>query len=108
MKPWEIWTADVGHAPHPVVILSNAGRCASAKPELVILSCTSHRAARAAERHEVIMDEADGLDWPTLCRCDLLYTVRRDQLQRRRGLVTPARRRELARQIVQALALAEL
>ena len=26
---------------------------------------------------EIILDTADGLDWPTLCRCDLIFSVKK-------------------------------
>jgi mRNA-degrading endonuclease toxin of MazEF toxin-antitoxin module len=55
----------------------------------------SKAANRAAEAHEVILDQEDGLDWPTLCKCDLLRTVPKTQLTSRRGHVTDARRRQI-------------
>ena len=104
MKPWEVWTADVGHGPHPVVIVSNASRV-TLKPEVVVLTCSSHRTQRPPREHEVILDEAEGLDWPTLCRCDLLYTLAKSSLIQRRGQVSAIRRREIAKRILQSLAL---
>jgi hypothetical protein len=47
-----------------------------------------------------MLDSADGLNWETLCRCDLIYSVDRDLLHTRRGLVTTERRREIVRTIV--------
>src|SRR6185503_14341304 len=65
MKPWEIWTADVGHGPHPVIIVSNPTRV-TLKPEVVVLTCSSQRCQRGPREHEVVLDEADGLEWPML------------------------------------------
>lgn len=106
MASWEIWTADV-HGEHPVVILSHAARVAT-KQDIVVRQCVTLRAGRAAEAHECILDEADGLDWPTLCKCELSYTIEKTKLTKRRGLVTPARRRQIAQRVVQGLAFAGL
>ncbi|MBI2924405.1 MAG: type II toxin-antitoxin system PemK/MazF family toxin [Verrucomicrobia bacterium] len=65
------------------------------KPDVMILMCSSQPATREAKSHEVILDEADGLDWPTLCKCDLLHSVPKKELKQRRGHVTEARRREI-------------
>jgi mRNA-degrading endonuclease toxin of MazEF toxin-antitoxin module len=96
MKPWEIWTClpPGWQAPHPAVIVSSRSRVAN-KPELNIIMCSTQRAARPAEAHEVILDSADGLNWPTLCKCDLIYAIEKTRLTDRRGEVTPARRRAI-------------
>ncbi len=39
----------------------------------------------------MILDESDGLDWPTLCKCDVIYAVPRSDCERRRE--NPFRRR---------------
>ena len=46
------------------------------------------------------------LELMTLCRCDLLFTVEKGKLGRRRGTVTVARRREIAQRLIQGLAIA--
>jgi hypothetical protein len=43
----------------------------------------------------VILDANDGLDWPTLCKCDLLYTIQKANLANRRGAVSAERRRQI-------------
>ncbi|MBI1178416.1 hypothetical protein GC207_13355 [bacterium] len=58
--------------------------------------CSTKWAGRAAEAHEVILDEADRLDWPTLCRCDLIYAVSKKALGRKRGKVSAQRKGPLA------------
>ena len=55
-----------------------------------------------------LLDEADGMDWKTLCRCDLLWTIDKRTLKRRRGEVQLERRRDIARKIIQGLAIAGL
>jgi mRNA-degrading endonuclease toxin of MazEF toxin-antitoxin module len=96
MKAWDIYSFQLpGLAePHPAVIVSHPDRVAN-KPEVMVLMCSSKRPTRAAEAHEVILDSSDGLDWPTLCRCDLLFTVAKSELKNRRGKVTDERRNQI-------------
>lgn len=99
MKQWDIWTCDFAEAgPHPAVVVSHPDRVARA-PLVNVLIGSSHRAAQEAREHEVVLDQADGLDWETLVKCDLMYLVEKDRLYRRRGSVGPARRRALVRRI---------
>ena len=67
-----------------------------------MLACTSKRAGRQPEPHEVLLDEADGMDWPTLCRCDLIYAAGRDELKNFKGRVSEARRAHLLRTLIAA------
>jgi hypothetical protein len=71
MKAWEIWSYQPSGwpEPHPAVIVSSPSRVAN-KPDLNILMCSSKQATREAMPNEVILDESDGLNWPTLCKCD--------------------------------------
>ena len=106
MKAWEIYTADI-FGEHPCVLVSCQARI-DAKPEIVVLGCRTMRPAseRMPRANEVLLDGADGLDLKTLCRCDLLFTIDKVKLGRRRGSVTLARRREIAQRIIQGLAIA--
>ena len=108
MKAWEIYTADI-FGEHPCVLISCQARI-NAKPEIVVLGCRTMRPTNIREprANEILLDDADGLELKTLCRCDLLFTVEKMKLGRRRGVVTPARRREIARRILQGLAIAGL
>jgi len=96
MKAWEIWSYQpVGWPePHPAVIVSSPSRVAN-KPDLNILMCSSMQATRAAKPNEVILDASDGLNWPTLCKCDLFHLVTRAELKSRRGQVTEERQRQI-------------
>jgi hypothetical protein len=78
------------------------------KPRVSVLLCSSQRAKREPELHEVVLDKADGLDWPTLCKCDLVYAVPKSELTDYRGTVSGERRRALAERIVRGLGLAGL
>lgn len=109
MKPWDIysWLAPGMTVPHPAVIVSGPERTAR-KQVLNVLICSSHRKQRPPGVGEVLLDAADGLDWETLCRCDLLQVADRDELQQKRGQVTMERRREIARKVVQCTAFGML
>ena len=108
MNPWEIWTWNFPDAgSHPAVILSTPERI-KFKPRISLLLCSTQRATRKAEAHEVILDEADGLHWETLCKCDLVYAVSRSELRERRGTVSPERRRAIAERVIRGLGLAGL
>lgn len=42
------------------------------------------------------------MDWPTLCKCDLIYAVPRDDLQSHKGRVSDARQAPLVRTLIAA------
>jgi hypothetical protein len=65
------------------------------KPDLTVILCASRRTTRQPEPNEVILDSNDGLDWPTLCKCELLYTIRKANLGNQRGTVSAERRRQI-------------
>jgi mRNA-degrading endonuclease toxin of MazEF toxin-antitoxin module len=96
MKAWEIWSYQPSGwpEPHPAVIVSSPGRVAN-KPDLNILMCSSKQATREPMPNEVILDASDGLNWPTLCKCDLLHLITKTELKTRRGQVTAERRRQI-------------
>ena len=102
MRAWDVYTYDFPDAgEHPAVIVSHPRRVAN-KPVVEILLGSTQRAGRMAQPGEVILDEADGLDWPTLVRCDLIHAVPKDTLRARRGTVSVERRRHLVREIIRA------
>lgn len=108
MKPWEVWTWDFPDAgPHPAVVLTTDDR-ARLKPKVSVILCSTQRALRQPELHEVVLDEADGLSWETLCKCDLVYAADKKDLKQRRGSVTLERRRAIAERVVRGLGLAGL
>jgi mRNA-degrading endonuclease toxin of MazEF toxin-antitoxin module len=99
MKQWDIYTWEFPEGKHPAVIVSHLARIV-AKPTVNVLLCSSQRARRVAEVNEVILDQSDGLDWTTLCKCDLLYDVAKSDLSEKRGSVSPIRRRQIVARIV--------
>jgi mRNA-degrading endonuclease toxin of MazEF toxin-antitoxin module len=108
MKPWDIYTwrfPDIED--HPAVVLGTETRLAN-KPRVNVLLCLSKRPTREAAEFETILDEADGLEWATLCKCDLVFAVPKEQLVRKRGTVIHARRRQIAERVIRALGFAGL
>jgi len=99
VNAWEVYDADLGWGTHPVVIVSHSARAAR-KEFVEILDCSSQRANRPPREHEVVLNGADGLDWPTFCKCDFIYAVPRGELARRRGVVALERRRQIVRAII--------
>jgi len=96
MKAWDIYSFQPQGWPqaHSAVIVSHPDRVAN-KSEVTILMCSSKRTTREAKPNEVILDASDGLPWPTVCRCDLLYTVPKVQLRNYRGTVAPERQKRI-------------
>jgi mRNA-degrading endonuclease toxin of MazEF toxin-antitoxin module len=108
MKAWDIYTWSFpGAESHPAVVLGTEARLAN-KPKVNVLFCSSQRAARKPESFETILDEADGLNWETLCKCDLVFAVPKEQLTHKRGTVSAARRRQIAERVIRALGFAGL
>ena len=101
MNAWEVYSCDLGFGEHPVVVVSHPLRVAN-KPEVDIVACSSRRAGRHPDVHEVLLDEADGMNWPTLCKCDLIYTLPKTELRNHRGRVTVERRRAIVETIIRA------
>ena len=50
-----------------------------------------------------MLDAADGLNWETLCRCDLIFFVPKSELQQRRGSVTVERRRYIVSRVLSSM-----
>lgn len=100
MNQWEIRTyAFPGAGEHPAVIISHPLR-AERKETVEVLLCTTLRSGNKPGPHEVVLNGADGLDWSTVCRCDLIYSIPRSDLASLRGTVSIARRRDIVRKII--------
>ena len=103
MKAWEIWSFQPSGwpEPHPAVIVSHPMRVTN-KPQVDIVMGSTQGAQRQPKPNEVILDESDGLDRPTLFKCDLIYTVPKAELSPRRGVVTAPRRRKMIETIIRS------
>jgi hypothetical protein len=103
MKPFDVfhWQPKGWPEPHPCVVVSHYSRAEKKDPVEVVM-CSSKRATRQAEPHEIILDEADAMDWPTICKCDLIHTVPRAELKKHRGSISAGRRHILVRTLIAA------
>lgn len=91
---------------HPAVIISNDETCQNPDVEEVnALLCTSAKVNRGPKLTEEVLDEADGLDWKTMVRCDKIHLLSKEQFDDRKGTVTPDRRYLISRKIIESLRL---
>ena len=101
MNAWEIYGFDFPEAGlHPAVIISSKERIAR-KPWVSVLLGSSQRASRAPDATEVLLNGAEGLDWETLIKCDLIHAVRKSDLRGKRGEVSPLRRRQIVQRMIE-------
>jgi mRNA-degrading endonuclease toxin of MazEF toxin-antitoxin module len=91
---------------HPAVIISNDETCSNPDVEEVnALLCASARVNRGPKVTEEVLDEADGLDWKRMVRCDKIHLLPKAGFDERKGNVTEERRHVIARKIVEVLRL---
>jgi mRNA-degrading endonuclease toxin of MazEF toxin-antitoxin module len=91
---------------HPAVIISNDETCQNADVEEVNgLLCTSAKVNREPKATEEVLDEADGLDWKTMVRCDRIHLLPKARFDDRKGTVTEERRCRIARKMIEVLRL---
>src|ERR1035437_8039257 len=100
MKAFEIysWQPAGWAEPHPAVIVSNPDRVTN-KSEVEVVMCSSQKAGRTAKPCVMILDEAEVLDCPAICKCNLTHAVQKPEQKTRRGAVSSARRSQLVRNI---------
>ena len=107
MRQWDILMFPFARERrHPAVILSNDETCVNEGLEEVnALICTSARVNRSPKPTEEVLDEADGLEWKTMVRCDRIYLLPKREFDNRVGSVTLQRRSRISRKIVEVLRL---
>ncbi len=103
MKQWDIVTTTIWGKDHPAVVLTPDSM--RFKEFINVLACSSRRANRAPDPHEVILDESDGLDWPTLCKLAPIQAINIETIHSRRGEVTPERRRQIGYKLIRLFGL---
>lgn len=87
---------------HPAVIISNDEICQNPHIEAVnALICTSAKVNRPPKSTEETIDEADGLDWKTMVRCDKIHLLPKSHFDNQKGKVTEERRYLIARKMVE-------
>lgn len=107
MKQWDIFMFPFSkERRHPAVIISNDETCQNPDIEEVnALLCTSAHVNRGPKTIEEVLDEADGLDWKTLVRCDRVHLLPKARFDDYKGSVTEERRYFIARKIIEAFRL---
>jgi mRNA-degrading endonuclease toxin of MazEF toxin-antitoxin module len=91
---------------HPAVIISNDETCQNSDVEEVnALLCASAKVNRGAKSTEEVLDEADGLDWKTMVRCDKIHLLPKARFDDKKGSVSDERQYLIARKIVEVLRL---
>jgi mRNA-degrading endonuclease toxin of MazEF toxin-antitoxin module len=107
MNQWDIVMFPFGkERRHPAVVISNDESCQNADIEEVnALLCTSARVNRGPKITEEVLDEADGLDWKTMVRCDKIHLLPKAGFDDLKGRVSEERRHLIARKIVEVFRL---
>jgi mRNA-degrading endonuclease toxin of MazEF toxin-antitoxin module len=107
MRQWDIFMFPFGkERRRPAVILSNDETCENGDIEEVnALICSSAKLNRPPKPTEETLDEADGLEWKTVVRCDRIYLLPKAQFDDRKGSVAIERRHSIARKLVEVLRL---
>lgn len=109
MKAWEIWTGKL-FGPHPVLLISAQARI-ERKQAVVVLKGVTMRPGQPfnVDALQTTLDQEDGLETQTRFDCDLLYTLEKKDLLHKRGeVISLERRRDIARKVVNGLAIAGL
>lgn len=91
---------------HPAVVISNDETCQNPDLEEVnVLLCTSAKVNREPKTTEEVLDEADGMDWKTMVRCDRIHLLPKARFSDLKGSVTDERRHLIARKMIEVLRL---
>lgn len=88
-------------SPHFLVVLSPDWVATNPDfPTLNGLICHTIRPPdRPPRSHEVFLDEADGLDHKTVCRCHIIVEFSREKIMAARGRVTLPRQTAIRRKV---------
>jgi hypothetical protein len=85
---------------HPAVILSSDDVMTDHRQlRFNVVTGTKKQPAEEARHHHVILDEADGLTFPTLVDCSLVFVARKSSILRAGGSVTVHRRQQIQRSV---------
>lgn len=85
---------------HPAVVLSSDDIMADSRQQRFnVVAGTKKQPAESARNHQVILDSADGLEFPTLIDCSLVYVARKASVLRSTGTVTINRRQLIQRTV---------
>jgi hypothetical protein len=112
LKQWDTadWMLPPGSAGskaanHPCLILSPDAVCSNpAIEEVNVLAGSTHRVLRPPRENEFLLDAADGMDWETMIKLQLIWAAPKKELRPRKA-VTTERRRALGAKLIRFLGL---
>jgi mRNA-degrading endonuclease toxin of MazEF toxin-antitoxin module len=105
MNQWDIYMFPFEEERlHPVVIISPDER-AQNRRFLNGLLVTTIRGDARLNPTEVLLNSADGLEWESACRCDLIHRLEKGLFREKRGVVSYQRRREISRKLASVFKL---
>jgi hypothetical protein len=110
MRQWEIYNFPfpTPQDPHPCVIISPDEIADNPQIKQVnCLACQSLRGRDTAKAHEVRLNGADGLDGPTIVKCQMALFFDKDVAGNLRGKVSSERRRMIRRKLIDIFKLYE-
>ncbi len=85
---------------HPAVILSGSDILSDNRQmRFNALMGTKRIPAAKVLDHQVVLDQADGMEFATLINCSMVYVVRKNSILRAAGIVSHMRRAEIARRV---------
>lgn len=85
---------------HPAVILSGPDILSDNRQlRFNALMGTKRPTAAKVLDHQVVLDQADGMEFATLINCSLVFVVRKNSILRSAGIVSHMRRAEIARRV---------
>ena len=85
---------------HPAVVLSSDDTMADGRQQRFnVVTGTKKQPGESARNHQVILDRADGLEFPTLIDCSLVYVAKKVSVLRSTGSVTINRRQLIQRTV---------
>src|SRR5882724_7225553 len=91
---------------HPAVIVSGPDILSDDRQlRFNALMGTKRPPAAKILAHQVLLDQADGLEFATLLNCSLVYVVRKNSILRSAGVVSHTRRAEIARRVRASLGI---
>ena len=107
IEQWDIVRFRINSADrdlHPGVVVSAAEWCADErKLRLNVLACSKRVPVEGARAHQVLLNGADGLEFPSVCGCEFFHVIARESVHEIIGRVTPARRRAISRKVNEVL-----
>ena len=92
---------------HPGIVISGEEWCASGQTTNInVLACSKRVPAEALKPHQVALNGADGLDFPSAADPRFFHIINKSQVTEAIGRVSPERRRAVSRKINEVLRLA--